>query len=521
VTTTAILHAASTGEGLALPLVLAGYPKEIEGKPCFYRRKEVIKAGDWFHRGKREPFSVPVDRIDKWVAEFNRRAAAGVKVPITTHHTENPTANDTLGYAVALKREGESLFADVQLIDDDALTLAARNDVSICVMADGIDAKGNPSGEHLHHIALTPNPNQPHLGPFVSIAASAAGTPTEAPVFELNCGTGSGGFHAGNTCGKGDGTGGTGGESHKVTKESSYDPSQFKKVKRGRIDAARGGAFLGNVGTSLPDAISAAAYNTAKDGKTRYLTPTHNGWTPSTDAPPKFTDAYIKIESTGGKIRVAKYERQVGSMALSGDFPMTDQQLAEIRDLVGADNVTDETAIPLLVEWGKKQKQSTTSLSASVETLKGERDAAKQQVLSLSADAPRKPDALTLSMYADNIAAKRESAVASSAVSEAEAKAFDALISDAEGKPNGLALSASAGGRPLAFALWDTVAKLGKSGVRTGNAVNRGTPADPPNHKTLDLSADGKEQTPEQIREEARQEAAAWQDRQLTARGLK
>jgi hypothetical protein len=394
---TVILRATSTGEGLALPLVLAGYPKEIEGRPCHYRRKESIRAGDWYHRGTREPFSVQADRIDRWLAEYNRRAAAGIRVPVTKRHTDNPTADDTLGYAVALKREGESLYADLQLIGDDALTLAARNDVSICVVADGVDAKGNPSGEHIHHIALTPNPNQPHLGPFVSIAASAAGTPTEAPVFEL-C-----------AC-----------------------------------------------------------------GETDMLTPE-------------------QIKSLRAKLKLAD-------------------------DVKDADVAAKAVAF---IDANAEAPAQVTALSASVEALKGERDAAKQQVLSLSATAPKQPDALTLSMYADNIAAKRESAVASGAVSEAEAKAFDALISDAEGKPNGLALSASAGGRPLAFALWDTVAKLGKSGVRTGNAVNRGTAADPPNHQSMSLSGTNGEQTPEQIREEARREAAAWQDRQLVARGLK
>ena len=44
--------------GREVPLALAGFPKEIEGKPCHYRRKEIVRAGEWWHRGERKPFTV-------------------------------------------------------------------------------------------------------------------------------------------------------------------------------------------------------------------------------------------------------------------------------------------------------------------------------------------------------------------------------------------------------------------------------------------------------------------------------
>jgi hypothetical protein len=78
-------------------------------------------------------------------------------------------------------------------------------------------------------------------------------------------------------------------------------------------------------------------------------------------------------------------------------------------------------------------------------------------------------------------------------VSEAEAKVFDALIADANGRPTPLALSAcGAAKRPLGFQLWDAVAKLaeGEGGkVRTGQKVTRAVGVAPgPNHTSLTLS---------------------------------
>jgi hypothetical protein len=181
-----ILHApASNGEGVNLPLALTGLPNEIEGRKVHYRRKEIIADGEWVHRGERKRFSIDPNRTHLWEENYRKRLSAGIKTPILKRHTEAPTADDTLGYIVGIERKGDKVFADMQFIGDDALALAARNDVSIYEKAEGIDAKGNPFGLFLDHIALTPNPNQPHLGPFVTIAASASGAPAlEVPVFE-------------------------------------------------------------------------------------------------------------------------------------------------------------------------------------------------------------------------------------------------------------------------------------------------------------------------------------------------
>jgi hypothetical protein len=133
--------------------------------------------------------------------------------------------------------------------------------------------------------------------------------------------------------------------------------------------------------------------------------------------------------------------------------------------------------------------------------------------LALSADRP-KPDALTLSMFQENIAAKREAAVSSGVVSEAEAKLFDELLAEADGRPTPLALSAcGTKKRPLGFEFWDRIGKLTGGGIRTGNAVERGIPADP-----LSLSADDPKAKETKA---AYDQAKAWREQQLDARGLK
>jgi hypothetical protein len=394
--------------GREVPLALAGFPKEIEGKPCHYRRKEVVRAGEWWHRGDRKPFSVTREQLDAWVAAFNRRLSAGIRPFVPDHHTEEPKAGENFGYVVGLARDGDSLYADVQLVGDDALALAAKNDVSIYVKPEGIDAKGEPCNEFLHHLALTPDPNQPHLQPFVKIAASAAAgaTATEVPIYELSAGN-----------------------------------------------------------RSLP---------------------------------------MFKPETL-----IALRKR----LKLADDAPEAD--------------VAEQAAALALAEPPPDKGPEVVALSAKVKTLETERDAIKAEADTLrlsAASAPRQPDELMLAMYGENIAAKRESAIASGAVSEAEAKVFDSLIADANGRPTPLALSAcGAAKRPLGFQLWDAVAKLaeGEGGkVRTGQKVTRAVGVAPgPNHQSLSLSAAGS-QSDEDAAKDGKAQGEAYKNRQLESRGL-
>jgi hypothetical protein len=165
---------ATGGPGKPLPLALAGLPDELLGRRCHYLRKELAKVGEYVHRGTGKAFAITRDRMDGWIRAFKKRAGKGIKAPLTKQHTLNPKADDAVGYVVALSRQGDSLYADLQFIGDDALALAARNDVSLCAVTDVLDGDGDKHAEAIDHIALTPIPALTNLGGYVKIAAVAS-----------------------------------------------------------------------------------------------------------------------------------------------------------------------------------------------------------------------------------------------------------------------------------------------------------------------------------------------------------
>lgn len=172
----------------ATPVLALGtsLPASIEGKPVYYRRKEIARAGHYVHRGTKEEFDITAERMALWLDSFNRRKAAGIQPFVPEKHvTKQADARDNFGYVVDLEREGESLYGTFQFIGEDALAASARNDVSIYVIPDAVDAKGGKYAECIEHVCLTPNPAIPHLQPFVSIAASADQPARDVPVFEL------------------------------------------------------------------------------------------------------------------------------------------------------------------------------------------------------------------------------------------------------------------------------------------------------------------------------------------------
>jgi hypothetical protein len=184
-TTPIVLRAASEGEGKPLPLGLEGYPLEADGTQIHYRRMRIARAGNWTHRGTGEPVAISRERMDEWVKNTAALAAAGVKPFLPGQHRSEFNAADNHGYVLSLARDGDDLFATVQLYGDDARRIAAANSRSIYVVKDARDAKGNViPGESIAHVALVPNPALPDLGPTVKIAASAGGSPVEAPILE-------------------------------------------------------------------------------------------------------------------------------------------------------------------------------------------------------------------------------------------------------------------------------------------------------------------------------------------------
>lgn len=162
---------AERGPGRAVPMSLEGYPSEIEGQPVQYRRKEVSRAGRTVQDDKGNPFPITRERLEKWAVNTNKLIERGVKVFIPTKHTEI-LSSDNRGFVVAMDRDGDSLYATEQLIGEDAILDASRNDQSTYVMLDVTDDQGNHYDEVIQHIALTPCPAVSGLNGFAKVAAS-------------------------------------------------------------------------------------------------------------------------------------------------------------------------------------------------------------------------------------------------------------------------------------------------------------------------------------------------------------
>lgn len=144
------------------PPVPSNLPTILAGQPVRYFWKDVIRVGHYVHPRGGPRFPVDRARIDRWIAAFRRMRANGVRVTVPADHSH--LARDNLGYVIALKRVGGVLYALHQLIGEDAMRLAARNEVSLAIHPDFTDGLGNRYGEAIVHSSLTPVPVVPGQG---------------------------------------------------------------------------------------------------------------------------------------------------------------------------------------------------------------------------------------------------------------------------------------------------------------------------------------------------------------------
>ena len=150
------------------------------GQPTRRFTKEIVKAGTFVKDG--DAFNIDGALLDTFVASFGKMKAAGVKVPLPAGHTTKAEANQ--GWVEDIFREGDSLVATIEAVGQDAIAMAARNDVSIGATKDFVDGKGNAYPWAITHVALTPVPVVPGMSGFVQIAASQdGGEPIKAPVY--------------------------------------------------------------------------------------------------------------------------------------------------------------------------------------------------------------------------------------------------------------------------------------------------------------------------------------------------
>lgn len=135
-------------------------------------RKELIKIGDYVKASTGQKFTVDAALLSHWAATFSEMAKNGVVVPIPSTHAGAGDPDKARGRVKTLFVDGDSLIMTCELIGEDAIAAAERNDVSIHSPPEFTDGKGNMYQQPITHVALTPEPLVPGLSEFISIAAS-------------------------------------------------------------------------------------------------------------------------------------------------------------------------------------------------------------------------------------------------------------------------------------------------------------------------------------------------------------
>lgn len=134
-------------------------------------RKDLIAVGIYKHPKLDWTLDATTERMDRWVAAFKRMTTAGIRVPVPAGHSYDP--RDGQGFLVELAREGDKLFGVLEMVGDEAISLAYRTQqVSISVNPDFTDGTGTYYGEVIEHVALTGYPVVPGQENFRAIAAS-------------------------------------------------------------------------------------------------------------------------------------------------------------------------------------------------------------------------------------------------------------------------------------------------------------------------------------------------------------
>ena len=131
--------------------------------------KELIKVGSY----KKEDMEFTVDQglIEHWAATGNQMLEDGIKIPVVgSDHVVNEST--THGWVLAFEVEGDSLYADVEIIDESPDKLTATNDISIYSPPDFKAGNGQVYTRPITSVALTPMPVVPGLSEFEALAAS-------------------------------------------------------------------------------------------------------------------------------------------------------------------------------------------------------------------------------------------------------------------------------------------------------------------------------------------------------------
>lgn len=158
--------------------------ESVKGVPRQKFRKVVIRKGEFYKEAGDQHFKVDDVHLENWVEQFERMQENGVKVWIPASHDDGHDAesladplhsDQTRGYVLDLFRQGDNLVMDCEMIGEDGIAAAARNDVSIFSPVSYTDGDGHMYEQPIRHVTLCPDPVITGLGDFIPIAASSKG----------------------------------------------------------------------------------------------------------------------------------------------------------------------------------------------------------------------------------------------------------------------------------------------------------------------------------------------------------
>jgi len=155
-------------------LALSGVTK-VEDVPRQRFEKEIIREGEFYKASEKLDFTVTGAHLDNWERQFSAMKQRGIKVRIPAGHGGADDPDKTRGEVLDMFRKGDRLVMQCEMIGEDGIQAAARNDVSIFAPVEWTDDQGNEYVQPITHVALCPDPVISDLGTFVPIAASRKG----------------------------------------------------------------------------------------------------------------------------------------------------------------------------------------------------------------------------------------------------------------------------------------------------------------------------------------------------------
>lgn len=153
--------------GLSSASVAGAIKLDANGQPVRSYTKKILHAGKVYNGGKVWEFTT--SDLDKIAATFQQMQKDGILVPVQSGH--NMDADKTRGKVTDVWREGNDLYASVEMIGEDGIKLASRSDVSVYIEFKH-ERGGTVYENALVHLACTPEPAVPGLGNFEPMAAS-------------------------------------------------------------------------------------------------------------------------------------------------------------------------------------------------------------------------------------------------------------------------------------------------------------------------------------------------------------